>query len=136
MQPRFLKDVLESCRAEGIHTAVDTSGYAPREDLLSVAPLTDLFLYDIKALDDDRHRQGTGVSNALILGNLLALGIIHQNIWIRVPLVPGFNDEPGQVEAVSRFTASVPGVRQVNLLPYHAMAAHKWTNIGRADQVP
>ena len=136
MQPRFLKEVLEACRAEGIHTAVDTSGYAPKEDLLSVAPLTDLFLYDLKAVDDERHRQGTGVSNALILDNLLALGGIHQNIWIRAPLVPGFNDGPDQVEAVARFAASVPGMRQVNLLPYHAMAAHKWMSLGRPEQMP
>jgi pyruvate formate lyase activating enzyme len=141
MQPRFLRSLLEACRAEGIHTAVDTSGYVAKEDLLSAAALVDLFLYDLKIMDDRRHRQWTGVSNAAILENLPALGNIHRNIWIRMPLIPGFNDGPEQVEAVARFAASVPGVRQVNLLPYHATAAHKWKSLGMlnktvADRVP
>ncbi len=134
MQPRFLRSLLEACRAEGIHTAVDTSGYVSKEDLLSAAPLVDLFLFDLKAIDNVRHRQWTGVSNAVILQNLLALGNIHRNIWIRMPFVPGFNDEPEQVEAIARFVASVPGVRQVNLLPYHGTAAHKWKSLGKPGQ--
>jgi pyruvate formate lyase activating enzyme len=134
MQPRFLRSLLEACRTEGIHTAVDTSGYVSKEDLLSAAPLVDLFLYDLKIMDDERHRQWTGVSNAAILENLPALGSIHRNIWIRMPLIPGFNDDPEQVEAVARFAASVPGVRQVNLLPYHGTAAHKWKSLGKPDK--
>jgi pyruvate formate lyase activating enzyme len=134
MQPRFLKNLLEACRAEGIHTAVDTSGYAAREDLLSIAPLADLFLYDLKIMDDELHRHWTGASNVPILENLLALGEVHQNIWIRMPLVPGFNDDPKHVEAVARFARSVPGVCQVNLLPYHATATHKLKGLGRPDQ--
>ncbi len=129
MQPRFLRALLEACRSEAIDTAVDTSGYVSSDELLSAAPLVDLFLYDLKVMDDHRHRQWTGVSNAGILENLRALGNIHHNIWIRVPLVPGFNDDPEQVAAAADFAASVPGVRQVNLLPYHAAAAHKWKNL-------
>jgi pyruvate formate lyase activating enzyme len=134
MQPRFLRSLLEACRAEGIHTAVDTSGYVSKEDLLAVAPLVDLFLYDLKIMDDKLHRQWTGVSNATILENLPALGNIHRNIWIRMPLIPGFNDDPEHVEAVARFAASMPGVRQVNLLPYHATAAHKWKSLGMSNK--
>jgi pyruvate formate lyase activating enzyme len=134
MQPRFLKNLLEACRAEGIHTAVDTSGYAAREDLLSIAPLADLFLYDLKIMDDQLHRQWTGASNVPIMENLLALGEVHKDIWIRMPLVPGFNDNPKHVEAVARFARSVPGVCQVNLLPYHATATHKLKGLGRSDQ--
>jgi pyruvate formate lyase activating enzyme len=141
MQPRFLRSLLEACRAEGIHTAVDTSGYVAKEDLLSAAPLVDLFLYDLKIMDDRLHRQWTGVSNAVILENLSALGSVHSNIWIRMPLIPGSNDAGEQVEAVARFAASVPGVCQVNLLPYHATAAHKWKSLGmsnypEADRAP
>ena len=132
LQLPFLQALLEACRAEGIHTAVDTSGYAPREALLAVAPLVDLFLYDLKSMDHQRHEQWTGASNAPILDNLIALGGVHANIWIRVPLVPGFNDAPGQMEAIARFVAPIPGVRQVNLLPYHGTAAHKWASLGRA----
>jgi pyruvate formate lyase activating enzyme len=134
LQPQFLLKLLAACRTEGIHTAVDTSGYASREDLMTAAPLTDLFLYDLKIMDDARHRQWTGASNAVILENLLALGAVHQNIWIRMPLVPGFNDDAEQIEAVARFAASVPGVRQVNLLPYHATAAHKWIGLGKIQR--
>ncbi len=135
MQPRFLQGLLEACRAERIHTAVDTSGFVAAEDLLKAAPLTDLFLYDLKIIDDQLHRQWTGVSNAMILENLLALGGIHPNIWIRMPLIPGFNDDPKHLEALARFASSIPGVRQVNLLPYHATAAHKWTSLGREEQL-
>ena len=134
MQPRFLRSLLEACRAEAVHTAVDTSGYVETEELLSAVPLVDLFLYDLKVMDDARHRQWTGASNARILENLLALGTIHHNIWIRVPLVPGFNDDPEQVASAARFAASVSGVSQVNLLPYHATAAHKWQGLVKPVQ--
>jgi pyruvate formate lyase activating enzyme len=130
MQPHFLRSLLTACRASGVHTVVDTSGYVAREELLAAAPLVDLFLYDLKVMDDARHRQWTGVSNAGILDNLLALGAAHANIWIRVPLVPGFNDDADQLSTAARFAASVPGVNQVHLLPYHATAAHKWQGLG------
>jgi pyruvate formate lyase activating enzyme len=134
MQARFLRSLLEACRAAGIHTAVDTCGYVAKEELLAAAPLTDLFLYDLKVIDDDLHRQCTGVSNVVILENLLALGEVHQNIWLRMPLIPGFNDSVEQMGAVARFATSVPGVRQVNLLPYHGTAAHKWVRLGKPER--
>jgi pyruvate formate lyase activating enzyme len=139
MQPRFLKDLLTACRAQGIRTAVDTCGFGTCEFLLSIAPLTDLFLYDLKAIDEEKHLQYTGVSNAPILENLSALGRVHSNIWIRVPLIPGLNDDDGQLEATARFAASIPGVRQINVLPYHKMAIHKFRRLGRPyrlEQIP
>ena len=132
-QPEFLRDLLEACRAECIHTAVDTCGFASLEDLLSIAPLTDLFLYDLKILDDDVHRRFTGVSNAAILDNLKALSGEHSNIWIRVPVIPGFNDDAYHLDAIARFAASVDGVRQVNLLPFHELGMHKNEHLGRED---
>lgn len=131
MQPTFLMALLAACRARGIRTAVDTSGYAPREDLLATAALADLVLYDLKTVDDARHRRYTGVSNETILDNLQALGRSHGNIWVRVPLVPGFNDGADELEALARFTAAIPGVRQLNLLPYHRTGAHKWAGLGK-----
>ena len=125
MQPEFLLDLLHGCRAEGIHTAVDTSGYAPREKLLAAADSTDLFLYDLKTMDAERHRQSTGVSNVVILENLVALSRVHGNIWLRIPIVPGLNDDAGQLEAAARLAASLPAVRQVSLLPYHPTGIHK-----------
>jgi len=132
-QSQFLGALLGACRAEGIHTAVDTCGFAPQEDVLSIAPLTDLFLYDLKMMDDDVHRRFTGVSNAMILDNLKALSREHDNIWIRVPVIPGFNDGDDHLDAIVRFTASINGVRQVNLLPFHELGMHKNEHLGRED---
>jgi len=131
VQPEFLMGLLTACRARAIHTAVDTSGYAPKEQLLATAALTDLFLYDLKTMDDARHLECTGVSNAVILENLLALGQAHQNLWIRIPIVPGFNDDAEQLEAAARFVASIPAVRQVSLLPYHPTGTGKSRWLGR-----
>jgi pyruvate formate lyase activating enzyme len=135
-QPEFLRALLEACRAQGIHTALDTCGFAPEVELLRIAPLVDLFLYDIKVLDDDLHRQHTGVSNRLILENLAALGRVHHNLWIRVPVVPGFNDRAEQLEAIARLADSTPGVRRVSLLSYHGLGTHKWSSVSRARELP
>jgi len=124
-QPEFVMELLTACRAESVHTALDTCGFAAPEMLMAVAPLVDLFLYDVKALDDRCHVGQTGVSNEIILSNLKTLGGTHDNIWIRVPLIPGFNDGPEMLQATARFVASLSGVRQVNVLPYHAMGSHK-----------
>jgi pyruvate formate lyase activating enzyme len=139
VQPRFLRDLLAACRAQSIHTTVDTCGFGTREYLLSIAPLTDLFLYDLKAIDEAKHLQYTGVSNSSILENLRALGRVHSNIWIRLPLIPGLNDDDGQLEATARFAASIPGVRQLNVLPYHRTAIQKFRRLGRPyrlEQIP
>ncbi len=135
-QPQFLAELLRACRARGLHTAVDTCGFAPRRDLLAIAALADLFLYDLKALDPHRHRQGVGQSNALIVENLQALGRVHGNVWVRVPVVPGFNDDPGELNAIVGFAASVAGVRQINLLPFHKAGFHKSAGLGRPDSLP
>jgi pyruvate formate lyase activating enzyme len=134
MQAEFCRQVLAACRAAGIHTAVDTCGAVPYEDLLSVAPLTDLFLYDIKVMDETRHREHTGAANRVILDNLRALGQRHDNIWLRVPVVPGLNDTAHDLREIARFAASVPGIRQCNLLPYHALGHGKTQRLGGGDR--
>lgn len=131
-QPEFLLALLDACRRREIRTALDTSGCARPDDLFAAARLADVILYDVKTLDDDRHRRYTGVSNRPILENLHALGRRHENIWVRMPLVPGVNDAPEDVEAVVRLAASISGVRQVNLLPYHATGAAKFARLGKA----
>jgi len=124
-QAPFVLRLLQALRARSIHTALDTSGFAPRQVILDVAPWVDLFLYDVKCVDDQAHRLQTGVSNALILENLKTLGAIHANIWVRIPLVSGFNLDDAQLDASARYVASIPGVQQVNLLPYHRMGTGK-----------
>jgi pyruvate formate lyase activating enzyme len=131
LQPRFLRSLLDACRKAAVHTAVDTCGYAAWQDLLGLAALTDLFLYDLKMMDDRRHRQYTGASNGPILENLRALGRVHRNIWIRIPIIPGLSDGPEDLEAAARFAASIPGVQQVNLLPHHETGSAKFSRLGR-----
>ena len=134
-QSDFLRELLEACRRYGLHTAVDTCGLARLEDVLAVAALTDLFLYDLKFMDDAKHRRYTGVSNALILDNLQALGRVHGRIWLRVPVIPGINDDEAGLEAAARFAAAVPGVQQVNLLPFHRTGLPKSRRLGQDSGV-
>lgn len=130
-QPAFLKALLASCRAEGLRTAVDTCGFACTDILLEVAGLADLMLYDLKMMDDAKHRQYTGVSNAPVLANLKALAGVHNNIWLRVPVIPGINDSDENLHAVAGFAASLRGIRQVNLLPYHKIGLPKFRRLGQ-----
>jgi pyruvate formate lyase activating enzyme len=124
-QPKFVEGLLRAAREQSIHTALDTCGFSARATLLAIAPLADLFLYDLKCMDDQRHISHTGVSNREILENLQALASIHDNIWIRIPLIPGFNDDPPMLKAAAEFVASLPSIRQVNLLPYHRLGTSK-----------
>jgi pyruvate formate lyase activating enzyme len=130
MQPEFLAGLLRRCRQEGLHTAVDTCGFAPQDQLLSVANLTDLVLYDLKTVDERLHEDSTGMSNRLILENLQALGRVHDRMWIRIPILPGYNDDKRQWEAAARLIVQLPGVTQVNLLPYHNLHRHKLAAAG------
>ncbi len=124
-QPAFLKGLLGACRAEGLRTAVDTCGFGCTDALLEVAGLANLILYDLKLMDDARHRQYTGVSNAPILENLRVLDQAHGNIWLRVPVIPGVNDGEEDLRAAARFAAGLHHIQQVNLLPYHKIGLSK-----------
>ena len=128
----FLMAMLRHCRGEGIRTALDTCGYAVQEELLAAAACAELVLYDLKAMDDKKHEEYTGVSNARILDNLRALGRAHDTIWIRMPIVPGLNDGEEEVEAAGQLLESVGGVRRVCLLPYHKIGSHKFGRLGRS----
>lgn len=130
MQPEFAGELLAACQAEGLHTAVDTCGYGRREHVLALAARTDLFLYDLKILDDNRHRQYTGVSNVVILENLKALCDRGANVWIRVPVIPGFNDDPRDLEATVAWVASLSKVQRMHLIPYHALGTNKAERLG------
>lgn len=134
-QPAFLKALLAACKADYLRTAVDTSGYGGRDLLLEIAPQTDLFLYDLKLADPTKHTIYTGVSNEKIIENLRALGDVHKNIWVRIPVVPGINDSPDEIEALAGIILQVKGVQQVNLLAYHETAAHKFERLGRPYRV-
>jgi pyruvate formate lyase activating enzyme len=130
LQTPFLLDALERLRGEGVHTAVDTSGYAPWEDLEAVAQESSLVLYDLKLMDEARHEAATGRSNRIILDNLLALSRMGTEIWIRVPVIPGINDDESNMEATASLVSSLPAVRRVDLLPYHHIGEPKYARMG------
>ncbi len=130
MQPDFLQALLRACRAQGWHTALDTCGHAPAAVVRSVLPLVDLFLYDLKLLDDAEHEAHTGVSNALILANLRMLLAAGAAVQVRLPVVPGYTDTPANVDALVRLLAELPGCRGIGLLPYHRAATAKYERLG------
>ncbi|MBK7212231.1 MAG: glycyl-radical enzyme activating protein [Bacteroidales bacterium] len=129
--PEMLKDLLKVCGEEGIHRAVDTSGFASTELMMEVACETDLFLYDLKLMNSEKHRQFTGVPNELILDNLQKLADEGKNIIIRVPLIEGVNTDEENFVQLTAFISGLPeNARVVNLLPYHSIASVKYTKLG------
>ncbi|MGC9471329.1 MAG: glycyl-radical enzyme activating protein [Bacteroidales bacterium] len=126
MQPGFLEELARACVGEGFHTCLDTSGYAGNDALQRVFPYIDLFLYDIKSLDNERHRRYTGKSQRLILENFWWLVKMRANIRLRVPLIPGVNDREEDLKALEALlTEAGSAVQGVDLLPYHNLAARK-----------
>lgn len=134
MQPEFLTALLTGCKARGLHTAVDTSGYASWQTIAGLKDVVDLFLYDLKLMDEEQHRKYTGVSNKLILANLQKLAKLGKSIWIRVPVIPGINDNDDNLQAMGAFLFSLQ-IRDVFLLPYHGIAANKYIRLGRDYQL-
>jgi len=131
LQPAFLAEVLSECKRFGLHCAVDTAGNVPWTTFLAIAPLTDLFLYDIKAFDPEVHRRATGVGNQLILENLKKLVELGKPVWVRIPLVPGYNAEPEEVNAIAGFLQSLGAIERIELLPYHSLGSEKYASLDR-----
>ncbi len=129
-QPDFLAAALDACAAEGIHRVVDTSGFAPTEVIQRIAPKVNLFLFDLKILDDIRHKEIVGVSNQLILENLRVLSSSGAAVMVRIPIVPGFNDDSSNLSDSVNLLVKV-GVRDVALLPYHEIGTDKYSRLGR-----
>jgi pyruvate formate lyase activating enzyme len=129
MQPDFLIAVLEQCRLEVIHTALDTTCCCEPNILTKCAEGTDLFLCDIKHMDNSKHRAYTGVDNKLILDNILRLATMGKKIIIRIPIVPGFNDDIINVEKTAEFVAALNGSRRVDLLPYNRGGVEKTSRL-------
>lgn len=132
-QPDFLVACLDACNHRGIHTVVDTCGYAAPAALEEVAARTDLFLYDVKIIDSALHERYTGVSNALILNNLRWLCSNGSSVWLRLPLIPGLTDDDGNVEAIARLIDSLAYRPPLHVLPYHAIGSDKYGRSGRDD---
>jgi pyruvate formate lyase activating enzyme len=135
MQSDFLKTTLKECKRKGIHTAVDTSGYVSTEILNDVATETDLFLYDLKLINDDLHQKYTGVSNQIILKNLHELDQLEKKIIIRIPIVPELTDTNENLYAIRGFISSLNNVIEVDLLPYHKAGEGKYKKYGKENKM-
>ena len=125
MQAEFLLALLNQCRTQQIHTAVDTSCYAEPEIVEAVGEKTGLFLCDIKHMDSGAHERFTGVGNSLILENIKRLSKSGREIVIRIPIVCGFNDDEANIEATGKFIASLSSVSRVDILPYNRGGTEK-----------
>lgn len=131
LQIDFLSALLRRCKAEGISTAVDTAGDVPWSDFARILPDTDLFLYDVKCVSPSLHRAGTGRDNRRILQNLRRLSAeALEKIIVRVPVVGGFNDTDGEMQAIAAFLREC-GIKTAELLPYHTMGRQKYRMLGR-----
>ena len=134
LQIDFLEEILKECKNNGIHTAIDTAGHVPYEYFKRVLPYTDLFLYDIKCFDNEKHKKFTGVKNELILKNLKMLIEDGGAVNIRIPIIPDINDSIEEMRAIRDFLSACNYRESVELLPYHAMGEHKYAAIGRQAQ--
>ncbi len=146
LQAEFLREVLAGCREREIHSAVETTGYAARQTIEELVPLVDLWLYDLKLMNTDRHQQATGVPNTLILDNLQYLALAGTKVVVRIPLIPGINNDEQNIAASGSFIAALPRTTEVHILPYHQAGVEKYrrlrreyalaaTNIPPAEQV-
>jgi pyruvate formate lyase activating enzyme len=130
MQLGFLDAILEACKKKSIHTAVDTSGYGPLSALRRIRDKTDLFLYDLKIMDDDKHRRFIGASNRRILQNFRMLAETGSHLLVRFPMVPNINDDELNISQTADFITSC-GINSMCLLPYHRSGIEKYRSLGR-----
>jgi len=130
MQADFLVEALCACERCDIHRVVDTSGQVKRSILEKVARHTDLFLYDLKLMDPKRHQQFTGVANHTILDNLMFLNRTGADIVVRIPLMPGVNDDNQNLDEICRFLRPLKGIREIHILPYHDYQKNKYSKFG------
>lgn len=136
LQDSFLLALLNACKSIDLHTAVDTCGYVATQTLNSIRSYVDLFLYDLKLIDDTRHREVTGAPNTMILENLRLLAAHGHKIILRVPIIPGINDDEDNINGIADLARELPGIEQVDLLPYHKIGSDKYERINMINPMP
>ena len=134
MQADFCAELLKRLKENGIHTAVDTCGFVAKEALDKIAPYTDIFLYDLKAYDEEVHMKCTGQSNKIILENLLYLDSLGKDVEIRIPYVPEYNAD--QIEKIAHFLMPLQNITKIRILPYHNYARSKYKALDIANTLP
>ena len=135
MQPDVVGEVAKRCQDFGVHTAMETSGFATWESFEKVLPHIDLFLIDIKAIQDDIHKEYVGASNQIILENIRKLSALGKKMWIRMPIICGINDGEENITATISFLKEIH-FEHVNLLPYHSIGKGKYTKLGKEYTLP
>jgi pyruvate formate lyase activating enzyme len=130
LQHEFLIAALKACKQRGLHTTVDTTGFTSAPILENVSEYVDLFLYDLKTLDNEEHEEYTGVSNRVIVDNLRLLSRRGKNVKVRVPVIPGVNDRPEDIHEIGMFVASLGNIPEIQLLPYHQTGVDKYHRLG------
>lgn len=131
MQPEFAKALLKELKARGIHTAMETTGFAPREVFDDVTAYADLLLFDMKHWDGEKHKEGTGVDNTLILENMRRAITAGREVLPRLPVIPGFNDSCEDAAGFVRRLREV-GATRIQLLPFHQFGENKYTLLGKS----
>jgi pyruvate formate lyase activating enzyme len=129
LQWEFVRELLKKCQEADLHTALDTTGYCAWENMRQVLLHTDLVLFDVKHMDSGRHREKTGVPNERILRNLERAASMTK-VWLRVPVVPDFNDSEPDMHSTAELAVRV-GAEKVSLLPFHDWARDKYRRLGR-----
>jgi pyruvate formate lyase activating enzyme len=130
LQMEFLREALLACKRRNIHTTLDTSGYASWKNLQSIKPVVDLFLYDIKVLDARKHLKYTSISNKRILDNLEKLSSENAQVIVRIPLVPGVNDDKENLQQCGTYLSSLDHLMGVEIMPYHDIGLAKYQALG------
>jgi pyruvate formate lyase activating enzyme len=131
VQTGFAEAVLDGCRSRGLHTAIDTAGFSGNGALERLAAKADLVLFDLKLMDEARHKEYTGVPNGPILGNLEKLASAGAEVWVRLPLVAGVNDDEGNIGRTIAILRSLRTIKRVGVLPYHSGGLEKARRIGK-----
>ena len=127
----FTIELLRLAKENGLHTCVETGGFAPTDRMLGLVPYVDLFLYDFKENNEDRHKEFTGASNRLIIDNLLAIDGAGAKVILRCPIIPTCNDRADHFAAIAQMANTLRNIVEVNIMPYHPMGASKAMRIGR-----
>lgn len=130
IQASFVSLLLKKCQEKGINTAVETAGYVKWENFKKVIQYVDIWLYDIKHLNNKKHKELTGVGNELILENISKIAALKKEIIIRVPIISDCQDSLEEVESIAEFARSLK-IKEVHLLPYHRLGESKYSQLGR-----
>jgi len=139
LNPDFIVKLLRGLKEERIDIGIDTCGYVPWENIERTLPYIDFFLWDIKHMDTERHRELTGVSNELILSNARSVSKKNIPLYIRIPVIPGYNDSEENIRAICEFSQDLSSIVEIHLIPLHHLGKGRYDSLGRSysiDDVP